>query len=58
MERATEIIKYANIEQLEKYMELIEVKMHTLMKKHKKDLSLELEHSILTKRFNELLDES
>ena len=29
-----------------------------LDKKHKKDLSLELEHSILTKRFDELLDES
>lgn len=58
MERATEIVKYANLEQLEKYMELIEVRMHTLRKKHKKDLSLELEHSILSKRFNELLDES
>ncbi len=58
MERATEIVKYANLEQLEKYMELIEVKMHTLGKKRKKDLSLELEHSILTKRFNQLLDES
>lgn len=58
MERATEIVKYANIEQLEKYMELIEVKMLTLRKKNKEDLSLELEHSILTKKFNQLLDES
>jgi hypothetical protein len=39
-------------------MELIEVKMYTLSKKNKKDLSLELEHSILSKRFNQLLDES
>lgn len=58
MEKATEIIKYADIDQLEKYIEYVEVQIHNLGKKHEKDASLELEHSILTRRFNELLNKS
>ena len=58
MEKATDIIKYADIDELEQYMEHIEVKIQALEKKHQKDTSLELEHSILSKRFEELLKDS
>jgi len=58
MEKATDIIKYADINKLEEYMEHIEVKIHALGIKHQKDASLELEHSILSRRFDELLNET
>ncbi len=56
MEKATDIIKYANIDQIEQYMEHIEMKIYELGRKHQSDPGLELEHSILSKRFNELFD--
>ncbi len=39
-------------------MEFLEVQIHALKIKHERDESLELEHSILSKRFNELLEQS
>lgn len=57
MIKATEIIKYADIDTLEEHIEHIEVQLNLLKRKHKTDESLKLEHRILSKRFNELLEQ-
>ena len=57
MEKASDIIKYADLDQLEHYIEYVEVLMDAVEKRHLKDENLENEHKILTKRFDELLDE-
>ena len=56
MEKASEIIKYADIDQLEHYIEYVEVLLDSVKKRHQKDENLESEYEILTKRFNELLE--
>lgn len=57
MDKASEIIKYANLDQLEHYIEYVEILMDALENRNQKDENLLNEHEILSKRFNELLDE-
>lgn len=58
MEKASEIIKYASLDQLEHYIEYVEVLMDALENRNVVDSNLQSEHDILSKRFSELLDES
>ena len=57
MDKASEIIKYADMEKLEYYIEYVEILLDAIEKRHLKDEELENEHVILTNRFKELLAE-
>ena len=57
MDKAAEIIKYADLDQLEHYIEYVEVLMDALDNRNQTDDSLQGEHEILSKRFSELLGE-
>ena len=56
MEKAIDIIKYADLDQLEEYIEYVEMMMDTLAKSHKQDSYLKTEHEILSSRFTVLLE--
>ena len=58
MEKASEIIKYASLDQLEHYIEYVEVLMDALDNRNQSNDDLKSEHEILSKRFSELLGET
>ena len=57
MERASEIVKYANLKQLKFNLDYVELLMDAMGKRNLEDPDLESEHEILTKRYTELLNE-
>ena len=58
MDKAAEIIKYADLDQLEHYIEYVEILMDALENRNQSDENLQSEHNILSKRFSELLGET
>ena len=57
MDKATEIIKHADVEQLEFYINYAEMIIDELGKRDIRDENLENELEILTERFNELSED-
>ncbi len=55
MDRASEIIKTADLSDLIHYIEYIEILMDITKKRNIIDLDLDEEHRILTSRYKELL---
>ena len=56
MDRATEIIKTANISDLIYYIEYVEILMDITKKRNIKDKDLVEEHLILSNRYKELMN--
>ena len=56
MERASEVIKYADLKQLKFNLDYVELLMDAMGKRNLEDPDLESEHKILTKRYTELLN--
>ena len=57
MDKASEIVKHADINQLIYYIEYVEILLEVIRKREIKDESLEEEHKILTMRLRELRKE-
>lgn len=55
MDKASEIIKRADLHDLIFYIEYVEILLEITRKRNFKDASLEEEHLILTTRYKELL---
>ena len=57
MDKASEIIKTAGLSDLLHYIDYVEILMDIMDKRNLKDKELEEDLEILTKRYNELLQE-
>ena len=57
MEKASEVIKYADLKQLKFNLDYVELLMDAMSKRNLEDPDLESEHEILIKRYTELLNQ-
>lgn len=57
MEKASEIVKYADLNKIEFYLDYVEILIEAMEKRNLHDDDLLSEHRILSNRFNELLNQ-
>lgn len=57
MEKASEIVKYADLNKIEFYLDYVEILIEVMEKRNLHDDDLLSEHRILSNRFNELLNQ-